>query len=69
MLAALQGSSALAGVQQASERVWQSVLDGALGDEGSTWYKACLDVVACEDGPWTVAAEGAHDKQIFKIER
>ena len=50
------GSAALAGVEAASEKVWESVLGGALGASGEAWHKACLAITGRDDGEWTVAA-------------
>ena len=49
------GSEVLPGVQEASDLVWNTVLDGTAG-VGDDWFKATIQINAYESEPWTAQA-------------
>ena len=49
------GSEVLPGVQEASDKVWDTVVDGSAG-VGQDWFKATIQINAYESEPWTAQA-------------
>jgi len=52
------GSAVLKGVQEASDKVWSSVIEGKdeVKGAGESWYKASFAINASDSKPWTLSA-------------